>query len=157
MNTSFGEFKLKTYFDSILNEKHFALVKGDVSGGEPPLVRVHTNRSARDLLAIEDPSEFKSWSFHKALERVAAEGRGVVVLLYYPESSEDIDRSIEQILNPNQTRSQLASDVVYQQVGTGSQILRDLGVHQMRLMSAPFKFTGISGFDLEVVEHVDCE
>jgi 3,4-dihydroxy 2-butanone 4-phosphate synthase / GTP cyclohydrolase II len=157
VNTSFGEFTLKTYFDSILNEKHFAMVKGDVSGGEPPLVRVHTNRSARDLLAIEDPSEFKSWSFHKALERVAAEGRGVVVLLYYPESSEDIDRSIEQIVNPNQARSQLASDVVYQQVGTGSQILRDLGIHQMRLMSAPFKFTGISGFDLEVVEHVDCE
>ncbi|MDG1818551.1 MAG: bifunctional 3,4-dihydroxy-2-butanone-4-phosphate synthase/GTP cyclohydrolase II [Porticoccaceae bacterium] len=157
VNTSFGEFTLKTYFDSILKEKHFALVKGDVSGGEPPLVRVHTNRSARDLLAIEDSSEFKSWSFHKALERVAAEGRGVVVLLYYPESSEDIDRSIEQILNPDQTRSQLAGDVVYQQVGTGSQILRDLGVHQMRLMSAPFKFTGISGFDLEVVEHVDCE
>ncbi|MGB0449631.1 MAG: bifunctional 3,4-dihydroxy-2-butanone-4-phosphate synthase/GTP cyclohydrolase II [Porticoccaceae bacterium] len=157
VSTSFGDFTLKTYFDSILNEKHFALVKGDVSGGEPPLVRVHTNRSARDLLAIEDSSEFKSWSFHKALERVAAEGRGVVVLLYYPESSEDIDRSIEQILNPNQARSQLASDVVYQQVGTGSQILRDLGIHQMRLMSAPFKFTGISGFDLEVVEHVDCE
>ena len=157
VSTSFGDFTLKTYFDSILKEKHFALVKGDVSGGEPPLVRVHTNRSARDLLAIEDSSDFKSWSFHKALERVAAEGRGVVVLLYYPESSEDIDRSIEQILNPDQTRSQLASDVVYQQVGTGSQILRDLGVHQMRLMSAPFKFTGISGFDLEVVEHVDCE
>ena len=122
VNTSFGQFTLKTYFDSILNEKHFALVKGDVSGGEPPLVRVHTNRSARDLLAIEDSSEYKSWSFHKALERVAAEGRGVVVLLYYPESSEDIDRSIGQILNPNQARTQLASDVVYQQVGTGSQI-----------------------------------
>jgi 3,4-dihydroxy 2-butanone 4-phosphate synthase/GTP cyclohydrolase II len=157
VSTSFGDFTLKTYYDSILNEKHFALVKGDVSGGEPPLVRVHTNRSARDLLAIEDSSEYKSWSFHKALKRVADEGRGVVVLLYYPESSEDIDRSIEQILNPNQTRPQLASDVVYQQVGTGSQILRDLGIHQMRLMSAPFKFTGISGFDLEVVEHVDCE
>ncbi len=157
VSTSFGDFTLKTYFDSILNEKHFALVKGDVSGGEPPLVRVHTNRSARDLLAIVDSSEYKSWSFHKAMERVSSEGRGVVVLLYYPESSEDIDRSIEQILNPNQTRSQLASDVVYQQVGTGSQILRDLGIHQMRLMSAPFKFTGISGFDLEVVEHVDCE
>ena len=42
VSTSFGDFTLKTYFDSILKEKHFALVKGDVSGGEPPLVRVHT-------------------------------------------------------------------------------------------------------------------
>ena len=84
VSTSFGDFTLKTYFDSILKEKHFALVKGDVSGGEPPLVRVHTNRSARDLLAIEDSSDFKSWSFHKALERVAAEGRGVVVCFTIP-------------------------------------------------------------------------
>jgi len=157
VNTNFGKFKLKTYVDNIRGEKHFALVMGDVSEGEPPLVRVHTNRSARDLLAIEDDSDFKSWSFHKALERVAKEGRGVVVLLYYPETSNDIDRSIEQIINPAQVRAQPASEVVYQQVGTGSQILRDLGIQKMRLMSAPFKFTGISGFDLEVVEHVDCE
>jgi 3,4-dihydroxy 2-butanone 4-phosphate synthase/GTP cyclohydrolase II len=46
---------------------------------------------------------------------------------------------------------------VYQQVGTGSQILMDLGIHKMRLMSAPYKFTAISGFDLEVVEYVDCD
>ncbi|HAU01427.1 MAG TPA: 3,4-dihydroxy-2-butanone-4-phosphate synthase [Porticoccaceae bacterium] len=157
VTTSYGEFTLKTYLDNARNEKHFALVMGDVAGSEPPLVRVNTNRSARDLLAIEDESDFKSWSFHKALERVAAEGRGVVVLLYYPESAEDIDRSVDHILNPGQGRSQRASEVVYQQVGTGSQILRDLGVQKMRLMSAPFKFTGISGFDLEVVEHVDCE
>lgn len=52
---------------------------------------------------------------------------------------------------------QSASDVVYQQVGTGSQILMDLGIQKMRLMSAPFKFTAISGFDLEVVEYVNCE
>ena len=157
VSTSYGDFTLKTYHDDVHGEKHFALVMGDVSGEEPVLVRVHTNRSARDLLAIEDSSTFKSWSFHKALERVATEGRGVVVLLYYPESSEDIDRSIEQILNPGQARGQQASEVVYQQVGTGSQILRDLGIQKMRLMSAPFKFTGISGFDLEVVEHVDYE
>ena len=157
VSTSFGEFTLKTYLDNARGEKHFALVMGDVSTEEPSLVRVHTNRSARDLLAIEDSSTFKSWSFHKALERVAIEGRGVVVLLYYPESSEDIDRSIGQILNPEQLRAQPATEVVYQQVGTGSQILRDLGVQKMRLMSAPFKFTGISGFDLEVVEHVECE
>ena len=91
------------------------------------------------------------------MEAIAKEGRGALVLLYYPESAEDIDHSIERILNPNSSKTQSAGDVVYQQVGTGSQILMDLGVHKMRLMSAPFKFTGISGFDLEVVEYVDCE
>jgi len=88
---------------------------------------------------------------------VASEGRGAVVLLYYPESAEDIDHAVEMVLNPGAAVSQPAGDVVYQQVGTGSQILMDLGVHKMRLMSAPYKFTAISGFDLEVVEYVDCD
>mgnify|MGYP002628077488 FL=1 len=157
VNTQFGEFTLKTYLDNARNEKHFALVKGDVSGEEAALVRVHINRSARDLLALESDAGFNTWSFHKAMAAIAEEGRGVLVLLYYPESAEDIDENIEMILSPSSSRTQPASEVVYQQVGTGSQILMDLGVHKMRLMSAPFKFTGISGFDLEVVEYVDCK
>ncbi len=157
INTQFGEFNLKTYLDNARSEKHFALVKGDVAGGDAPLVRVHINRSARDLLAMQSDSGFNTWSFHKAMEAIAKEERGVLVLLFYPESAEDIDQSIEMILNPNSGKTQPAGDVVYQQVGTGSQILMDLGVNKMRLMSAPFKFTGISGFDLEVEEYVDCE
>jgi len=79
------------------------------------------------------------------------------VFLYYPETADDIDESIERELNPVPAKPQKAGDVVYQQVGTGSQILMDLGVHKMRLLSAPFRFTGISGFDLEVVEYISCE
>ena len=158
VSTQFGEFALKTYLDNARNEKHFALVMGDVSGGDDaPLVRVHINRSARDLLALESDTGFNTWSFHKAMQAIAKEGRGALVLLYYPESAEDIDHSIEMILHPNSGKAPAANEVVYQQVGTGSQILMDLGVHKRRLMSAPFKFTGISGFDLEVVEYVDCE
>ena len=157
VKTHYGDFVLKTYLDHARNEKHFALVMGDVSGDEPVLVRVHINRSARDILAIESDGKFKAWSFHGALEKVASEGRGAVVLLYYPESAEDIDHAVEMVLNPGAAAAQPAGDVVYQQVGTGSQILMDLGVHKMRLMSAPYKFTAISGFDLEVVEYVDCD
>ena len=98
-----------------------------------------------------------SWSLSRSMEKVAEEGRGVVVFLYYPETADDIDESIEQALNPVPAKPQQAGDVVYQQVGTGSQILMDLGVHKMRLLSAPFKFTGISGFDLEVVEYIGCD
>jgi len=157
INTQYGEFVLKTYLDSARNEKHFALVMGDVVDGEPPLVRVHINKSSRDLFGLEAPGGFKSWSLSRAMEKVAEEGRGVVVFLYYPETADDIDASVEQVLNPVPSKPQQAGDVVYQQVGTGSQILMDLGVHKMRLLSAPFKFTGISGFDLEVVEYISCE
>ena len=154
VSTHFGNFTLKTYLDNARNEKHFALVMGNVSDGEPPLVRVHVNRSARDLLAIESDKGFKAWSIHTAMEAIAKEGRGVLVLLYYPESAEDIDRNISEMLSLDTERTPPANEVVYMQVGTGSQILMDLGIHKMRLLSAPFKFSGISGFELEVVEYV---
>ena len=155
VNTHYGEFTLKTYLDNARDEKHFALVMGDVSGGDAPLVRVHVNRSARDLLAIEPREGFQSWSTHTALEAIAKEGRGALVLLYYPESAEDMDRNIDQMLNIKTEKTPPANEVVYLQVGTGSQILMDLGVSKMRLLSAPFKFSGISGFDLEVEEYID--
>ncbi|CAI8159559.1 MAG: Riboflavin biosynthesis protein RibBA [Cellvibrionales bacterium UBA7375] len=155
VNTHYGEFTLKTYLDHARDEKHFALVMGDVSGDEAPLVRVHINRSARDLLAIEPREGFQSWSTHTALEAIAKEGRGVLVLLVYPETAEDMDRNIDQMLNISTEKTLPASEVVYFQIGTGSQILMDLGISKMRLLSAPFKFSGISGFDLEVVEYVD--
>ena len=155
VNTHYGEFILKTYLDHAHDEKHFALVMGDVCGDEAPLVRVHINRSARDLLAIEPREGFQSWSTHTALEAIAKEGRGVLVLLVYPETAEDMDRNIDQMLNISTKKTPPASEVVYFQIGTGSQILMDLGISKMRLLSAPFKFSGISGFDLEVVEYVD--
>jgi 3,4-dihydroxy 2-butanone 4-phosphate synthase/GTP cyclohydrolase II len=155
VNTHYGEFTLKTYLDHARDEKHFALVMGDVSKGDAPLVRVHINRSARDLLAIEPREGFQSWSTHTALEAIAKEGRGVLVLLVYPETAEDMDRNIDQMLNISTEKTPPAGEVVYFQVGTGSQILMDLGISKMRLLSAPFKFSGISGFDLEVVEYVD--
>jgi 3,4-dihydroxy 2-butanone 4-phosphate synthase/GTP cyclohydrolase II len=155
VNTHYGEFTLKTYLDHARDEKHFALVMGDVSGDEAPLVRVHINRSARDLLAIEPREGFQSWSTHTALEAIAKEGRGVLVLLVYPETAEDMDRNIDQMLNISTEKTLPASEVVYFQIGTGSQILMDLGISKMRLLSAPFKFSGISGFDLEVLEYVD--
>jgi 3,4-dihydroxy 2-butanone 4-phosphate synthase/GTP cyclohydrolase II len=155
VNTHYGEFTLKTYLDHARDEKHFAMVMGDVSGEKAPLVRVHINRSARDLLAIEPREGFQSWSTHTALEAIAKEGRGVLVLLVYPETAEDMDRNIDQMLNISSEKTLPANEVVYFQIGTGSQILMDLGISKMRLLSAPFKFSGISGFDLEVVEYVD--
>ena len=118
---------------------------------------MHVNKSARDLFAMEPAEGYRSWSLSRALEKVAEEGRGAVVLLYYPETADDIDDSVEEMLNGTPAKPRQAGDVVFQQVGTGSQILMDLGVHKIRLMSAPFRFTGISGFDLEVVEYIDCD
>jgi GTP cyclohydrolase II (EC 3.5.4.25)/3,4-dihydroxy-2-butanone 4-phosphate synthase (EC 4.1.2.-) len=153
--TDFGEFTLKTYRDSAREELHFAMIKGDVAGSEPVLVRVHVGSTARDVLTLRrDVSDAdRSWHFHAALKKVADEGRGVVVLICHSETTEEIEESIDWLLSGKPVRPK--RDVGYKQVGTGSQILQDLGVQKMRLMSAPLKFKALSGFNLEVVEYVN--
>ncbi len=151
VNTRFGQFSLSTYRDIARGDIHFALTKGDVEADVPTLVRVHLLDSARDILSIErDDAEFKSWTFHDALSRVEEEKSGVVLLMCYNETSGDIERRIEEMLTGK--KQAVTQDTVYRQTGTGAQILCDLGVKKMRLMSAPFKFSALSGFNLEVVD-----
>jgi len=150
--TQHGEFQLHSYRDVACGDTHFAFTKGNVDAEAAVLVRVHVMDTVRDLLTLQSSSEqdFKPWTFHEALKAVSAEGNGIVVLICYSENMTDIDEHIDRLLTGNKHRS--SQDVVYRQVGTGAQILRDLGVRKMRLMSAPVKFSAISGFDLEVVD-----
>ena len=126
---------------------------GDVKGGEPVLVRVHITDTMRDLLGARR-SGSHSWPLHRALEKVAEVGRGVVVLLNSAEDSYNLEDRIHEFFDEGLQPATKGSSGVYFTVGTGSQILRDLGVSQMRLLSAPIKFSAISGFDLEVVEYL---
>jgi len=157
VTTEFGEFSLRTYLDKPRQEKHFVFVKGEISAEKSALVRVHNSDTARDVLGVmrESDKTYKPWSFQRALKRVADEGEGVVVLLCHNETTDDIEESIDWMISGKQQRP--SQDMVYKSVGTGSQILQDLGVRKMRLMSAPFKFSALSGFQLEVEEYISCE
>jgi len=151
--TEYGEFLLKTYKESARNELHFALIRGDISTDDPALVRVHVGSTVRDVLTIQGvDQDSPSWHFQAAMRKVAEEGRGVLVLICHNETTHEIEESIDWLLSGKQSRPK--ADVGYKQVGTGSQILQDLGVKKMRLMSAPLKFNAISGFNLEVVEYL---
>ena len=93
----------------------------------------------------------------KALAKVAQEGKGVVLLLDTNERI-DIRDSVDLIQNGRQqSKVNVSASGAYLTVGTGSQILRDLGVGKMRLLSSPMKFNAISGFDLEIEEYIPCE
>lgn len=155
VTTLYGDFMLRTYQDLARNERHFALVKGEIDAEEPTLVRVHVGNTARDVLGIlrEGEERYPSWTFQDAMKKVAAAGKGVLVLICHNETTEEIEESVDWLLSGKQRRP--SQDLVYKQVGTGSQILRDIGIHKMRLMSAPFRFSAISGFNLEVVEYVE--
>lgn len=151
--TEHGEFLIKTYHDTARDEKHFALVKGDIKPGEPTLVRVHVGSTVRDVLTIQDGDPAgRVWDFRSAMQRVAEEGAGVLVLICHTETTDEIDENIDWLIAGKQSRPN--PDVAYKRVGTGSQILQDLGVQKMRLLSAPYKFNAISGFNLEVVEYI---
>lgn len=157
VETEYGAFELRTYRDTARGELHFVMSRGEISEGDVTLVRVHVLDTARDVMALERPDSAggKSWTFRSALKKVDQEGAGVVVLICHGESTSDIEESIDWMLTGKKKSS--SQDVVYKQVGTGSQILKDLGVQKMKLMSAPMRFSALSGFDLEVVEHIICE
>ena len=153
VDTLFGEFELKTYKDLARGDLHFAMVKGEIDEA-PTLVRVHVLDTARDILSIKRSSVAggKAWTYQQALQKVSEEGNGIVLLICHDESTNDVEESIDWLISGKQQRR--SADVLYKQVGTGSQILRDLGVRKMRVMSAPMRYSALSGFDLEVVEYV---
>lgn len=146
LETELGQFKLVTYRDGVEDTVHMALTRGDISPEEPTLVRVHNMEPLRDLLMVTVPGR---WSLRAAMSEVAKAGRGVVLLLGNPLTGPQLLAQLN--------RQQLPTPATYSTVGAGSQILRDLGVRKMRLMSSPMKFNAISGFDLEVVEYLPAE
>jgi 3,4-dihydroxy 2-butanone 4-phosphate synthase/GTP cyclohydrolase II len=156
--TDHGEFVLHTYRDRLNNDVHFALVKGDVEPEKPVLARVQIPVTIRDLLGVRTPGR-NGWSVGRCLERIAAEGTGVLVLLAGHETSEDLLASVEivQGKKPIPQAPPVGDHRAYLTIGVGSQILRDIGARQLRLMGAPIKYNAISGFDLEVIEYISAE
>lgn len=155
LETEYGTFHLRTYRDSIQGETHLALTMGEFTRDDPVLVRVHITDTLRDLLGAQYPGSTR-WPLHKAMQKVANEGCGAIVLLNNGADSYALEDRIQNFFNQKAAGAGqgAGSSGVYLTVGTGSQILQDLGVGKMRLLSAPIKFSGISGFDLEVVEYL---
>lgn len=151
LNTEHGRFDLTVYDDQISGCKHLALTKGYISADMPVTVRVHAMEPFRDLLMARPEDSRQSWSLNKAMEKVAEDSCGVVVLLDTGESG-DLGQALKRFMGEH--RSTEGVSRAYQTIGTGSQILRDLGVSKMRLLSSPIKFAALSGFGLEVVEYL---
>jgi len=154
MPTEFGEFKLHAYRNVIDNQVHLALVKGDLEPGQPTLVRVHVENSLCDIFGSQ--RDDCGWPLRDALKRIAEEGHGVVIILRLADESDVIINRIRHYAEVDkgidQPRAESGSDL--RTFGIGAQILTELGVHKMRVLSAPKKMHGLSGFGLEVVEYV---
>lgn len=154
--TGYGIFRMLAYQDTVDNELHLALVLGEVSPANPTLVRVHMQNTICDLFAPE--LEGCGWPLKNAMQQVSKVGGGVIVVLRNHDTSREIIRNMREIQyqekrdegQPDESNKQLRT------YGIGAQILSDLGVQKMRVLSAPMSLHGISGFNLEVVEYVEC-
>jgi len=152
--TRHGEFNLHTFKDTIDEQVHFALVKGDLNGDKAPLVRVHLGNTFSDLLG-SDRSVNRSFSIEDGLKRINEEG-GVFVLLGKQEQQQDLINIVKRFAaeDSGENLPPAKWSGTSRNVGIGSQILSQLGVSKMRLLSSPKNYHALSGFGLEVVEYV---
>ncbi len=154
--TEFGDFTLYAYQDRNDDNVHLALVMGDVAGNEPVLVRVHA-RNLMDDVFFSRRSDCHL-PVREAMKKIAEEGRGVLVIIRQNENNKALVKQIHQYqMEDNGVQALSSQDVEsdWRTTGTGSRILADLGVHRLRVMGAQKKYKGLSGFDLEVVEHTE--
>lgn len=156
--TEHGEFRLKTYTDTVSESIHHALIKGEISEDEPCLVRVQEVSALRDVLGTLRPGFKASWSLSQSMEKVASEGKGVIVIVGKAHSKEDELTQIEYFPEvPPVQRVPDTSGAMFRVIGTGSQILREIGVGKMRLLSSPIRYSALSGFHLQVTEFIENE
>jgi 3,4-dihydroxy 2-butanone 4-phosphate synthase/GTP cyclohydrolase II len=151
VDTEYGAFKLCCYEDHVNKTVHIALVKGDLNSTLPPLVRVHIKDTLRDVVGVKN--EKLGWPLRAAMHRVAKEESGVVVILRPEESPRDFMDSV-RLLDAKPTRQSGGATVV-RTYGIGAQILKDLGLKRMRVLSAPKQLQGLAAFDLEITSYVD--
>ena len=154
VDTEFGPFRLLTYKDSINHDLHLALLKGEVNPEKPMLVRVHVQNPLSDVLGIKR-NDF-GLPLRLAMAEIARQGEGMVLVLGGHEDDEALLRRIQEQPEPSVSSSgdsRQSSEL--RTYGIGAQIIVDMGIRKMRVLSAPKRMTGLAGFGLEVVEYVD--
>ncbi len=156
VDTDFGPFRLLTYRDSINDHVHLALLKGEVDPAEPMLVRVHVQNPLSDVLGIKR-DDF-GLPLRLAMAEIEREGTGLVLVLGGHEGDDELLRRIQKQPEPSVLKSgdsRQSSEL--RTYGIGAQIIVDIGIRRMRVLSAPKRMTGLAGFGLEVVEYVESE
>ena len=153
ITSEFGPFRMFCYEDHVNRTVHLALLAGELSDKRVPLVRVHLKDTLGDVVGIRDHA--MGWPLRAAMARIAQEGHGVIVILRPDETPRDLMDAVQSLGRDAAPPSPQAGAKVLRTYGIGAQILRDLGVSRMRVLSAPKQMHGLSGFDLEVVEYVD--
>jgi 3,4-dihydroxy 2-butanone 4-phosphate synthase/GTP cyclohydrolase II len=153
VETEFGAFKLLAYEDHVHRDVHLALVRGEIEKNPSPLVRVHPIDTLGDLVGVLGTG--RTWSLRDAMKRIADVGTGIVIILRDHSTPRELADAVNAL---GQRVEHAASAPVAPQVlrtyGIGAQILKDLGVTRMQVLSTPKQLQGIAAFGLEITGYV---
>ena len=167
VETRYGRFRLVCYRDEVNDDDHFAFVSGAVSKTQPTLVRVHRHQPLLDSVSLlADGADLLIESAGRrdlasVLRRIGSEGGVVVVLCGVHTSSDRLSPQTDQPVptGADQVAPDRADPAADRQdlrtIGSGSQILRDLGVRRMRVIGQPKRLHALTGFGLEVVDYIE--
>ncbi len=153
LTTSFGEFTALAFKDKPSGGVHIALLMGTFSDADEVPVRVHEPLSVLD--ALEVSRSMHSWSLDSALASIASGGKGVVVLLNCGESASQLLAQFEGTARPSHGPERGRMDL--RTYGIGAQIIRECGVHKMKLMGTPRRMPSMMGYGLEIVSYISPE
>ncbi len=146
LQTAHGEFTAHAYRDLPSGGVHMALVRGQWQADQSVPVRVHEPLSVFDLL--EPSRRMHSWGFDSALSHIAGENLGVMVLLNCGENADQLLAQFEGTAKSSHAPERGRMDL--RSYGIGAQILRDCGVHKMRLLGNPRRMPSMAGYGLEI-------
>ena len=150
IQTSAGTFNAHAFRDSTGSGIHLALVQGTWGADESVDVRVHEPLSVLD--ALEVGRTMHSWSLEASLAHIAAAGKGVVVLLNCGESGAQLLAQFEGTARASHAPERGRMDL--RSYGIGAQVLRQCGVHKMRLMGSPRRMPSMAGYGLEITGYI---
>ncbi len=150
VQTRWGDVRMVAYRDSVGGAPHLALVHGEIAADRETLVRVHEPLSVIDLL--EDTSVLHSWSLDAAMSAIVEQPSGVAVLLNCAQPASTLFAELQALeQGAEQAKARRRSGKLdLRTYGIGAQILKDLGVVRMRLLSQPRKMPSMTGYELEV-------